>query len=273
MSPSFLFDFTFEKPNITLINNIPSNVSDTKPDLKILKNICPYRIPTLDEIVKDIENASYNSDKHTFVSDLFECGAIAISNQVDFRQRNSREERYLQIIKSYKSPVQQQMAKIFAKIYALLTSVVYDNGKFNDNLGELFMRCNLGNKTTGQYFTPYHISEFMAHTTINESLVKEKTINDDILTIKDPCCGGGGMLIAALDVLHRMGVNYAKNCFIDCGDVDIRCVHMTYLQLSLAGVPAIVKHQNALSRELWSAWYTPAFLFQYIRFCKFETLN
>ena len=65
MSPSFLFDFTFEKPNITLINNIPSNVSDTKPDLKILKNICPYRIPTLDEIVKDIKNASYNSDKHT----------------------------------------------------------------------------------------------------------------------------------------------------------------------------------------------------------------
>ena len=55
MSPSFLFDFTFEKPNITLINDIQSDVSDTKPNLKIHKNICPYRIPTLDEIVKDIQ--------------------------------------------------------------------------------------------------------------------------------------------------------------------------------------------------------------------------
>ena len=48
---------------------------------------------------------------------------------------------------------------------------------------------------------------------------------------------------------------------------------MTYLQLSLAGVPAIVKHQDAISRELWSVWRTPAYIFQYPRFCRYESLN
>ena len=54
------------------------------------------------------------------------------------------------------------------------------------------------------------------------------------------------------------------------GDLDIRCVHMTYLQLALAGVPAIVCHQNTLTNELWSVWKTPAFIFQYHRFCKYD---
>ena len=268
MAPFFFFDFTFDKstPQAQMQISRPERKErPTKTD-----NLCPYRIPTIDEIVKDIESASYRTDKQKFVSDLFECGAIAVSNMVDLSQRKKREERYLQIIHNYKPSERSMLTKIFAKIYALLASVVYDNGKFNDNLGELFMRCDLGNKNTGQFFTPYHISEFMARATLEESLIKEKAEKDDILTISDPCCGGGGLLIAALDVLKSLGVNYARNCFIDCGDIDIRCIHMTYLQLSLAGVPAIVKHQNALTREFRGVWYTPAYLFQYPRFTKYE---
>ena len=191
---------------------------------------------------------------------------------LDLAQKDKREERYLQIIRSYKPDQQKKLAEIFAKVYALLASVVYDNGKFNDNLGEIFMRCNLGNKNAGQFFTPYHISELMARVTIDETLVKEKIADDGILAINDPCCGGGGMIMAALEVLHDLGVNYARNCFMEATDVDLRCVHMTYLQLALAGVPAIVRHQNTLTRECWSSWYPPAYLFQYLRFRKFDTL-
>ena len=271
MAPFFFFDFTFDKSTPQALMQISRPERKERPTKT--DNLCPYRIPTIDEIVKDIESASYRTDKQKFVSDLFECGAIAVSNMVDLSQRKKREERYLQIIRNYKPSERSMLTKIFAKIYALLASVVYDNGKFNDNLGELFMRCDLGNKNTGQFFTPYHISEFMARATLEESLIKEKAEKDDILTISDPCCGGGGLLIAALDVLKSLGVNYARNCFIDCGDIDIRCIHMTYLQLSLAGVPAIVKHQNALTREFWGVWYTPAYLFQYPRFANVSRAN
>ena len=272
MAPFFFFDFTLDKSAMPPVEDIPETQPLPKRSHTEQKNRCPYPIPKIDDIVKDIEKAAYAVNTSKFVSDLFECGAIAISNAVDLAQKDKREERYLQIIRSYKPDLQKKLAEIFAKVYALLASVVYDNGKFNDNLGEIFMRCNLGNKTAGQFFTPYHISELMARVTIDETLVKEKIADDGILAINDPCCGGGGMIMAALEVLHDLGVNYAQNCFIEANDVDLRCVHMTYLQLALAGVPAIVRHQNTLTRECWSVWYTPAYLFQYLRFHKFDTL-
>lgn len=211
-----------------------------------------------------------NIDKSKLISDTFECGAIAISNAVDFTKFDEREERYKQIMQTYKPKERELITDLFSKIFALLSSVVYDNGRFDDYLGNLFMRCNQGNKKCGQFFTPYHISHFMAHIAITD----DKIANNEILTISDCCCGAGGMLIAALDVLkNTYNVNYAMDCFIDAADIDIRCVHMTYLQLSLAGVPAIVKHQNSLSQESWSVWKTPAYIMQYTRFCKYESLN
>ena len=92
MAPSFLFDFTDKSPNVTvtdILQNIPS--LSVPPEEK--KNLCPYPIPKLDNIVKDIEHSAYQVDKHKFVSDLFECGAIAISNQADLAQKEKREEK------------------------------------------------------------------------------------------------------------------------------------------------------------------------------------
>ncbi len=228
--------------------------------------LCPYKIPTVDEIIKQIENSAYKVNKSKFIADVLECGAIALSNTIDLPQAEKREERYKQIMKSYQPKEREWIAEIFGKIFALLSSVVYDNGVFNDYLGELFMRCNQGEKNAGQYFTPYHVSRLMAEMAVTEDKIKD----GKILTVSDCCCGGGGMLLAVLDVLkNRYKVNYARDCFIHAGDVDARCVHMTYLQLSLAGVPAIVKHQDALSCELWGVWKTPAYLFQYPRFYKY----
>lgn len=81
-------------------------------------------------------------------------------------------------------------------------------------------------------------------------------------------------MMAALDVLKNdFNINYTMDCFVDCSDIDLRCVHMAYLQLSLAGVPAIVKHQDSLTRKLYSVWRTPAFVMRYPRFFKFLNLN
>lgn len=234
------------------------------------RNLCPYKVPTVNDIIKRIDSAAYKVDRSQLISDVFECGAISISNAVDFTQQEQREERYKQIIGKYQPGERELLADIFSMIYMLLSSVVYVNGKFSDYLGELFMRCNQGNSKTGQFFTPYHISQFMAKAAIGDDAV-QKAEDDGILTVCDPCCGGGGMMIAALDTLKNdYGINYARNCFMECSDIDLRCVHMTYLQLALAGVPAIIKHQNSLTRELWSIWKTPAFIFQYTRFCQFE---
>lgn len=267
-----MFDFVFDEPPKVIITPPPKAVEPIKPKAETNgeTNLCPYPIPTVNEIIKQIERAAYSVSKSKLISDVFECGAIAISNGITFNKSEKREERYKQIMKTYKPSERELIADIFGKIFALLSSVVYDNGVFNDYLGDLFMRCEQGEKRAGQFFTPYHVSRCMAEMTITDDKIKQ----GEIVTINDCCCGGGGMLIAALDVLkNRYGVNYARDCFIDAGDIDERCVHMTYLQLSLAGVPAIIKHQDALTRELWGVWKTPAYVFQYTRFCKYENLN
>ncbi len=230
---------------------------------------CPYKIPTVDEIMKFIDRSSYAVGKSKLISDVFACGALAISNLVDLQQYDKREEEYKRTMNGYQPKERELIAELFGMIFALLSSVTYDDGVFGDYLGDLFMKCNQGNKNVGQFFTPYHISHFMASAMLLKA--DEEIKSKDIITIGDPCSGGGGMLMAALDVLkHDYGINYAAHCFMMAGDLDIRCVHMTYLQLALAGVPAIVCHQNTLTNELWSVWKTPAFIFQYHRFCKYD---
>lgn len=267
-----LFDIVIKHPQEpTTPPPIVETIAEQKEQIKN-GTLCPYPIPTVDEIIKLIDRSAYTVDRSKLISDVFACGALAISNLVDFTQYDEREEQYKQIMNGYKPKERELIVEIFSKIFALLTSVTYDNGKFDDYLGELFMRCNQGNKNTGQFFTPYHISHFMAGAALTNADVETEAKN--IISICDPCSGGGGMLMAALDVLKNdYKVNYAYHCFIEADDIDIRCVHMTYLQLSLAGVPAIVKHQDVFSRKLWGVWRTPAYVFQYLRFRKYESLN
>ena len=239
----------------------------------IEKNLCPYPVPTVKDIIKRIESAIYRIGKYQLITDVLECGAISIANTVDLTERTNREEQYKKVMEKYQPEEQKILSEVFTMIYQLLSSVVYDDGCFDDYLGELFMRCEQGNSGTGQFFTPYHVSKLMAKMILGSEVI-EKAEKDEVITVNDPCCGGGGMLMAALDVLKNdYHINYTRNCFIDCGDIDRRCVYMTYLQLSLAGVPAIVKHQDAISRELWSVWRTPAYVFQYARFARYENLN
>ena len=262
--------------DIVLKHDINPDILPSEPKIKAEpkiiqpsgKNLCPYKIPAVADIIRLIEKSAYKINKSQLISDVFECGALAISNLVDFTKYDEREQRYLQIIKQYAPDEQKLIADVFAQIFALCSSVTFDDGVFGDYLGELFMKCNQGNKSKGQVFTPYNVSKLMAKITITDSDFKQ----NEIVPISDRCSGGGGLLLAALDVLKNdYGINYARNCFIDAGDIDIRCVHMTYIALSLAGVPAIVKHQDSLSRQLWSVWRTPAYLMQYLRFRKFDT--
>ena len=210
-----LFDITLEH-TIENINTEPPTVSEpVKAERPIVggDNLCPYPIPTVDDIIKIIDRSAYKVSRSQLIADVFECGALAVSNMVDFTKYDEREQRYKDIMNRYSPDERKLIVDIFSKVFALSSSVVYDNGKFNDYLGELFMRCNQGNKFAGQFFTPYHISVLMAKITITDADIKR----GGIITVCDPCCGGGGLAMAALDVLKNdYNVNYAMDCFIEC---------------------------------------------------------
>lgn len=226
--------------------------------------------PKLREISKMIDTLNYKTDRYSILSDIFEAGAIGISNQVDLRPKvwKDREERYKTIMQKYDEKDRQLLVKIFGKLFDLLSNMI-EYG-FDDYLGKLYMMSGTSNNKTGQFFTPYSVSKVSAQCAISKEIVKKKIEDDEIITINEPAVGSGGMMIASLDVLwNDYGFNYAHNCFIDCGDIDTRCVHMAYVQLSLSGVPAIVRHMDALTMQQWNEWHTPAFCMQFTRFEKF----
>lgn len=226
----------------------------------------PRNLPELAEIMKLINSGSHSVSQSKFIGDIFECGAISISNIVNLFEKRERSERYAQIMKSYSERDRSLIHTILGKIFALLSSVVKDNGRFHDYLGELYMCCNQGNYRTGQFFTPYDVSKFMAKLSIGSEII-EIAKQDKVISISDPCCGSGGMLLAAIDVIRNdYGVNYTRSCLFEGCDIDIRCVYMCYLQLSLTGASAVIKHQNTLTDEQWSIWRTPAYMLQYLHF-------
>jgi hypothetical protein len=129
-------------------------------------------------------------------------------------------------------------------------------GNLTDVLGETYMMLDIGNDRAGQFFTPYCVSRLMAGISIGDRC--EAIEQEGFMRMQEPACGAGGMVIATADALLSIGQNYQQTMHATCIDIDARCAHMTYLQLSMMHIPAIVVHGNALTMEVWGMWYTPA---------------
>lgn len=266
----------FDTEDREVENNQPDTVQDAERLNKINLALVPdeeygkipyINVPTVNDIIKLISKATYKVGTHELLSDVFECSAIAISNKFDYRNYNSREERYKAIMKKYDADTRNLICEIFAQIYVLLSSQI--SVGFNDYLGELYMRSETSSSKAGQFFTPYCVSKMCAKCSVDEKIIKECIEQDRILTTHEPTVGAGGMILALADVLYNdYHFNIARNLFVECGDIDTRCVHMTYLQLGLAGIPAVIYHRNGLTLETWDKWETPAYIMQYPRFAR-----
>ena len=80
-------------------------------------------------------------------------------------------------------------------------------------------------------------------------------IKDKVLI--EPACGSGATILGAVWAMRQKHIDCMRNSFFVAQDVDIRCVWMTYIQLSLYKVPAVVIHGNTLTGHEWERWYTP----------------
>lgn len=224
-------------------------------------------IPSVNGILKQLNKGLYKVNSHEFLSDVFECGAIAVSNKFDRRQAPAREETYKRIIKKYDPDMRNLLFEIFTMIFTLLSNQINPNVGFSDYLGELYMKSETSNSKAGQFFTPYNLSKCCAAVCIDKEIVEKRMENDEILTLNEPACGSGGMILAAVDILYNQHhFNYSRNLVVECSDIDSRCIHMAYLQLGLAGIPAVIYQRDTLSMKTWQRWETPAYIMQWLRF-------
>ena len=158
-------------------------------------------------------------------------------------------QEYLQIVGRYEREEVSDFCKLLAHIVELLEP------ESCDVLGSLYMELELGNDNTGQFFTPPDVSLMMAQM-MHGNQIKE--IDCPYITLSEPACGAGGMVLAFAKVMMSHGHNPAHKLWVQCIDVDRLAALMRYIQLTLWHIPAEVVVGNTLSMEIREVFYTPA---------------
>lgn len=189
------------------------------------------------EIARAIIGMSGRCSPYEVFCDWVTASAIAIQNGCRLFQTplwKEREERYIQMMAKY----QPKERELFGDMLGMLALELEKEP--SDVLGSVYMEAGLGNKNTGQFFTPFHISEMCARLSLSGRDTEKP------LVINEPSCGGGGMIIAAAKALKERGINYQRRMEVVAQDLDWKAVYMCYVQLSLLGIRAVVVQGSTL---------------------------
>jgi hypothetical protein len=204
------------------------------------------------EIASIMRKLSGKYDLHRVFSDWVEMFAIALSNEVDLGQYEKREARYMQIVKGYT----REELNEFCRACGMLTLLL--DLEPIDQLTKLFGELEFGNKHMGQFFTPWEVSYMMAKMTLApQDGFRDLIADQGFITMAEPCCGAGGMIVAFAQACQDEGIDYHEQVHVTAVDLDARCVHMSYIQCALLGIPAVIHRGDTLRLEFTEHWYTP----------------
>ena len=216
--------------------------------------------PHQEQLVKTIQKLAYRHSTWSLFSDFVELIALAIANSVtlDGPEWQKREEQYLNIINKYAPDEQQVFPEMFADLVEALEYGLALNNTPVDVLGPIFHELKLHNTYKRQFFSPQQICDMMGTIALGDS--REEIEKQGYITLEEPTCGSGAMVLGFAGAMAEAKLNYCSQLFAVATDIDPKCAHMTYIQLSLYGIPAVVIHGNSLTLEEWSKWYTPIYI-------------
>lgn len=206
-------------------------------------------------IVKLLEGLSNRYSKWEVWQDFIIMTAIGISNTLGGPYKEDREKQYMSRARKYSREEMEAFAQMFAEV-----TLELDRNPDQDFLGDLFMSLDLGNQWKGQFFTPYSVCRAMSAITYGDDL-RKKIEEKGWVSVNDPACGAGALLIA-----------FANECRRPGRDINFLAGMMCYIQLSLLGCPGYVVIDDTLSkpavsvddrglipREGPNVWYTPMY--------------
>ena len=217
--------------------------------MTVQKQIDEYK-----EIVKIMKECTDTKNLYEVFTDFIKLMAYSISSVVDLSAKDERDKQYRDIAKNYTT----EQLNSCTEITALVTSAL--EKKREDVFGRLYMELGFGDKLKAQVFTPTGISNLMARLALDKESVENAIKKEGFVMVEDSACGGGSTLIQAIEVLKDMGVNPNSQILVFANDLDFNAVVMCYVQLSLLGVPAVIKNQDTLTLETYSTWFTPFFI-------------
>jgi hypothetical protein len=188
-------------------------------------------------------------------SEVFRDFVTLTASELDLVRIHSPESRARcsQITARYKPADIDRMHTLFALLVQALSEA------HQDFLGSVYMELELGADEMGQYFTPHHVSSLLAQLAAGELLAQLKSC--PYISLQEPTSGAGGMIIAFAEIMLGAGLNPATQLQAITIDIDLLAADMTFVQLSLLGIPAIVNTGNTLTLQMSLARHTPVWFF------------
>lgn len=201
----------------------------------------------MDEIIEKINKMIGTYSGYQIFYDWVKMMALTFSNSSDNvanEQTKRREQEFLELTYKHKDKM-----KNFTELTGML-ALLFEN-EIDDYLGKIFMQGGLNGNQTGQFFTPFHISEMLGK-------IQEFPSDGDIY-MNEPSCGSGGLIIATAKAMKEKGSNYQSRLKVVAQDLDWMCVYMAYVQLSLLGINAKVIQGSSIYDEEKNILYTPKY--------------
>ena len=137
------------------------------------------------------------------------------------------------------------------------TIEAFETNPFQDLLGDTYMKLGIGNKQTGQFFTPYNVAEMMARMSVSEEDVTSAIAEHGYVTVNEPAAGGGANIIAMAHVLKDMGINYQRHMWFVAQELSELTALTCYVQCSILGMAGVVLIGNTLAMDFHHSLYTP----------------
>lgn len=195
------------------------------------------------------ETARYRS-RHDVFRDLIMAMALTLRKAVSRKAEGEEVEReYLSIVGRYEKEDVERFCRLFS-----MTVIALEDGR--EFLGAIYMDLEIANKDTGQFFTPHEVSLLMAKLQIGDGDRQSILKGRQFMTLCEPACGSGGMVIAFSEAIKEAGIDPQKELWVQCQDVDPLPAMMCYIQLTLLGIPGVVIIGNTLANECRHAYYT-----------------
>ena len=216
------------------------------------------------ELEKLYNRLCHRYSRYEVWQDMVVMIACAISNAVDKMHFDEREARYMRIVQKY----DEQERAVFPQLFREIVNGMEERPDC-DFLGELYMCLELGNKRSGQFFTPYHLCRAMAQLTLSRDMLAVEMARQGYVAVNDCACGAGATLVAAANYLREIGFDYQRDALFVGQDIDGTTALMCYIQLSLLGCAGyVVVGDTLVAPQTGPAllgegssrcWYTPMF--------------
>jgi hypothetical protein len=206
------------------------------------------------DFIKRIEKLDREKSHYDLFRDFCEMAYCAHAKPTVCTERADQlEARYLQIVGAYRD---KDTVRAFPELLAIAWQAVEAGGC--DFLGDVASQMEVLNARAGQFFTPYTVSRLIAEMTLQE--IAPVIEANGYVTMQEPASGAGGMVLAAADVLQKNGFDPSTQMLVNAVDISPLCFHMTYLQTTLRGIPALVELGDTLRNTRTESAWTPATL-------------